>query len=231
MSNVAGSIVSSNPAYTSLWESAFPGEDVSDELAGLAIAAYERTILANRAPFQRWLKGEHGAMTAPEKRGALVFFGKGACANCHAGPALSQTKFYALGMPDMRGAGVIRPPGESLGRGDFVPGPETDFHFKVPQLYNLADSPFHGHGGTFESVREVVDYYADGRPARMLPDGTVTGQFHPLDLTAAEIDDLVAFLTNALRDPDLERYVPASVPSGGCIPANDPAARRDLGCD
>lgn len=231
LNGVAESIVATHPQYTELWDAAFPGKPVADEQAGLAIAAYERTILANRAPYQQWLKGDRSAMNPDEKRGAIVFFEKGECSNCHAGPALSQTAFYSLGMPDMRGPDVIGPPPDGRGRGEFVAGSDTDFRFKVPQLYNLVDSPFYGHGGTFESIREVVQYYDDGLPARMLPEGTVTRQFHPLDLTDDEIDDLVAFLTTALRDPDLDRYVPAAVPSGGCIPANDPEARRDLGCD
>lgn len=231
LNDVSASIVATDPEYRALWDAAFPGHPVSDELAGLAIAAYERTVLANRAPFQQWLKGDRSAMTPSEKRGAIVFFGKGTCSNCHAGPALSQTAFYSLGMPDMRGPDVLNPQSENRGRGEFVVGPDTDFRFKVPQLYNLVESPFYGHGGTFESIREVVQYYDDGRPARTLPEGTVTAQFHPLNLTEDEVDDLVAFLTTALRDPDLDRYVPPAVPSGGCIPANDAAARLDLGCD
>lgn len=88
-----------------------------------------------------------------------------------------------------------------------------------------------GHGSSFRSMREVVDYYAAGVPAVHLPPGRVTNQFHPLTLTRGQIDDLAAFLEGALRDPDLGRYQPPSVPSGGCIPANDPAARTDLGCN
>jgi cytochrome c peroxidase len=88
-----------------------------------------------------------------------------------------------------------------------------------------------GHGSSFRNMREIVDYYVAGVPDVSLPAGRVTNQFHPLTLTRQQIDDLVAFLETALRDPDLQRYQPAAVPSGGCIPANDPAARADLGCN
>jgi len=217
-------LIDDNPAYRALWDAVFPGEPVSDEKIGLAIAAYERTVLANRAPFQRWLKGETGAMTEPQKRGALVYFSDdAACSDCHTGPALASMAFYALGMPDM--------PGESsLGRGEFLGEEESVFKFKVPSLYNLADSPFLGHGGTFSSVAEVVDYYVTGVPEQSLPAGRVTDQFHPLTLTTGQVADLIEFVRGALRDPELDRYVPSSVPSGGCIPANDTQARADLGC-
>ena len=230
MDDVAQTVVGSNSEYRLLWDRVFPGEPISDEKAGLAIAAFERTVLASKSPFQRWLQGESNAMSKAQKRGALVFFGPGKCSDCHTGPALNSMAFYSLGMPDLSGPNVFRPPMESTGRGSFLNSPESKYTFKVPQLYNMNDSPFLGHGGTFCSVREVVDYYAIGVPERSLPAGTVTNQFHPLTLSAKEIADLVSFLRDALRDPNLMRYQPASVPSGGCIPANDPQARLDLGC-
>jgi cytochrome c peroxidase len=228
MDDLDGTILESNPTYVAMWNAVWPGEPVSLERMGLAIAAYERTLLANRAPFQRWLRGEFGAMSASEKEGAILFFGKAKCAECHTGPALNQMAFYALGMPDM--PGVASDSKTSAGRGGFT-GAEADRHtFKVPQLYNLADSPFLGHGGTFNSIRDVVEYYNAGIPAVALPPGRVTPQFRPLALTGREMDRLAAFLEHALRDPDLDRYVPSALPSGNCFPANDPEARQALGC-
>ena len=231
MDNASTSVVATNSEYQALWNQVFPGEPVSDEKVGLAIGAYERTIMASQAPFQRWLKGETNAMTSQEKRGALVFFGPSACSDCHTGPALSSMAFYALGMKDMAGPDVFNSPPEQLGRGEFLTTGTSDYKFKVPQLYNMIDSPFLGHGGTFKSIREVVDYYHRGIPEQNLPPGTVTDQFKPLVLTPDDLSDLTVFLTTALRDPDLGRYVPSSVPSGGCIPANDAQARIDLGCN
>ncbi|MFQ5569455.1 MAG: cytochrome-c peroxidase [Rhodothermales bacterium] len=230
MGDIKSSIVASHPTYTELWERVFPGEEVSVLRAGLAIAAFERTVLANKAPFQRWLKGDLEAMSAAEKRGAILFFDKANCESCHTGPPLNSVTFYALGMPDMAGPNIFGEVPETLGRGWFLQDPNEFYKFKIPQLYNLKDSPFYGHGGTFKSIREVVEYYNAGIPARTLPEGRLEPRFKPLGLTRAEIDDLVAFLTESLRDPDLMRYVPESLPSGNCTPVNDPVARIDLGC-
>ncbi len=223
MSDLDSSIVVNDATYSTLWEEAFPGEPVTLVNVGLAIAAYERTVMANRAPFQRWLRGEYNAMSDVEKRGALVFVGKGLCETCHTGPALSSMAFYALGMADLKG-----PP--DLGRGAFLGDPAEAYKFKVPQLYNMVDSPFLGHGGTFGTVREVVEYYNDAIPDIDVPPEVKAPRFQPLHLTQQEMDELVVFLEVSLRDPDLMRYQPASVPSGNCIPANDPVARADLGC-
>ena len=231
MDSIQNTVVTTLPEYTSLWERVFPGEEVSLEKAGLAIAAYERTLLTNKAPFQRWLKGELSAMTDAEKRGALVFFGKALCEVCHTGPALNQMDFYALGMKEMEGPDVLGAPKDlSKGRGDFLGDQSEDFKFKVPQLYNLVDSPFWGHGGTFRSMREIVEYYNDAVPDVAIPTDLVPSRFRPLDLTEQEISDLVVFLSVSLYDPDLERYSVTDLPSGNCTPANDPQARADLGC-
>lgn len=217
-------LISSHSTYSDLWQQAFGNDPVTIERVGLAIAAYERTVFANRSPWQRWLRGESRAMSAAQKRGAAVFFGPALCSDCHAGPALASMAFYALGMADMPGTPAHQ------GRGGFTGETDFEFTFKVPQLYNLTDAGFMGHGGTFRSIQEVVDYYVVGIPDVTLPEGRVTNQFHPLELTRDQIDDLVAFLAEALHDPDLMRYQPESVPSGGCIPANDLASRADLGC-
>jgi cytochrome c peroxidase len=229
MDSLQASPLATHPGYQALWTEAFPGEPISLERAGLAIAAYERTLLSNRAPFQRWLRGETVAMSDAEKRGALLFFDKAGCEVCHTGPALNQMAFYALGMPDMEGPGVIGL-AEPLGRGGFTGLSNEEYKFKVPQLYNLKDAPFYGHGGTFESLREVVEYYNDGIPAVSLPAGRAPVFFRALDLTEREVDDLTRFLSESLRDPDLARYAPDTLPSGNCTPANDLQARADLGC-
>ena len=43
--------------------------------------------------------------------------------------------------------------------------------------------------------------------------------------------DLAEFLEVSLRDPDLMRYEPTSLPSGLCVINNDETSKVDLGCD
>lgn len=204
------------------------------ENAGLAIAAYERTLLANEAPFQRWLRGDRDAMTTTQKRGAALFFGKGNCASCHKGPALNEMEFYALGMEDLNGVGIYGGVDSDTkkGRGGFTGKSEDMYKFKVPQLYNLKDSPFYGHGGTFRTIKEVIQYKNEAQAAQSnVPAGQLADEFVPLGLTDEEINALTAFLQNGLYDPDLERYLPASLPSGLCFPNNDDRSRREMGCN
>lgn len=202
--------------------------------AGLAIAAYERTLLSNQAPFQEWLRGDELAMSDAQKRGANLFFGDAGCASCHNGPALNDMNFYALGMPDLDGPGVYAgagAEGANKGRGGFT-GEDADMYkFKTPQLYNLKDSPFYGHGGTFNSVREVIEYKNNAVAANSnVPASQLSEAFVPLNLTDQEITDLVDFIENGLYDPNLMRYVPSDLPSGQCFPNNDAVSQVDQGC-
>lgn len=227
-----------NPAYDLLFSQAFPGlspeETVTREHAGLAIAAYERTLLPNQAPFQRWLRGDRGAMTQSEKEGAILFFGKAECSNCHNGPALANNEFFALGMKDLEGPGVIMLPDAPVaakGRGGFTNNPMDDYKFKVPQLYNLSDSKLYGHGASFYSVYDVIAYknIANSQNPNV-PASQLSEHFHPLNLTNAEIMDIANFIENALYDNNLMRYVPNQLPTGNCFPNGDTQSQLDLGC-
>lgn len=226
--------------YAEMFKAAFPGvpeaELYTRKFAGLAIAAYERTLLANQAPFQRWLKGQYSAMTDMEKRGAIVFFNQGNCVSCHTGPALNSMAFYALGMNDLYTDGssfnVHAGNAENLGRGGFTKRPEDMYKFKVPQLYNLKDSPQYGHGASFKSLKDLLDYKNKAiKQNSVVPESQLADEFLPLLLTPAQIDDLNAFITFGLRDPFLKRYQPDDLLSGNCIPNNDPKSRSDLGCE
>jgi len=230
-----------NLNYKVLFDKAFPESDPSIRYGqincGLAIAAYERIILANQAPFQLWLRGKTNALTDQEKRGAALFFGKANCASCHNGPNLANMEFYAIGMKDLFETtdityGANSESCENKGRYCFTKNDADLYKFKVPQLYNLADSPFYGHGASFRSIRDVVAYKNKGvKENPSVTDSQLAEQFKPLGLTESEIDDITAFIQNALRDPNLLRYQPLSVRSGHCIPNNDAASKVDLGCN
>lgn len=228
--------------YKDLFDAAFSdvaeNERYTKNNAALAIAAYERTLLANRSPWQDWLKGNSNALSDSEKKGAIAFFGKGKCYECHTGPALNDKDFHSFGMGDfenVNGALLlydVNIDNVKRGRGNFTNNPADDFKFKTPTLYNLIDNGFYGHGGTFTSIKEVISYKNEGNPQNTeVPTENLASQFGTINLTEEEIDNMTSFITNSLRDPELSRYVPGSINSGNCFPNNDYTSREDLGCD
>lgn len=228
-----------NTVYGQLFDSAFHG--VRSDLIyrrftmAKAIAAYERTVLTNQAPFQKWLKGDSNALTQNQLHGAYLFFDKAKCDKCHTGPALNSMSFHALGFDDMSGIDIIEkkdaPSDVTLGRGGYTNLEKDKFKFKVPQLYNLKNIEFLGHGGNFCSIEEIVRYKNEAISQNPnVSDKYLSLDFKPLHLNNKEIKALVDFIENALYDPNLKRYEPDSVPSGLCFPNADLLSKQHLHC-
>lgn len=231
------------PIYRDLYAKSFDLKTLNDPTqsvinVGLAIAAYERTLLANEAPFQRWLRGEYGAMNDTQKQGATLFFGKAQCYTCHNGPSLANMEFYALGMKNLTngkyGNAIVVNAGsdkaEHKGRGGFTGRAEDMNKFKVPQLYNLKDSPFYGHGASFTTIEQVITYKNKAvAENKSVLTSQLAAEFKPLNLNEQEIKELTTFIKEGLYDPNLKRYVPTSLPSGLAFPNNDTQSRKDLG--
>jgi len=228
------------PAYKQKYDDVFKDTPEEERYSlvntGLALGAWQRTLIPNQAPFQKWLKGDETAMTDMEKKGALLFFGKANCTTCHNGKALNSMEFHALGMNDMymNEETIYNTSAEdpfNLGRMSFSQDPADAYKFKVPQLYNLEDNPFYGHGSSFRTIKDVVNYYNNAVPQNVnVPSTQLAAEFKPLGLSEEEVDQLTSFLTHALRDQNLERYTPDAIPSGNCFPFNDPVSKAELNC-
>lgn len=240
--HIDSEFVAQYPEYQQLFDAAYPNlppsERVTTITAGLAIAAYERTLLANRSPFQRWLNGDYDAMTPQQRFGALYFFGQAECVRCHTGPALSSMDFYALGMNDLNlsshnniyNTSSSQP--EHKGRGGFTGKIEDMYKFKVPQIYNLKNTPFYGHGASFSNISDIVRYKNNATAENPnVPESQLAAEFKPLNLTEKQIKAIADFIENALNDPDLSRYVPNILPTNQCFPNNDEFTKQDLGCN
>ena len=164
-------------------------------------------------------------------------------ASCHGGPLLGGSGFANAGVPQL-GPGTPESPPLDRGRGDLPTQNFYEFAFRVPPLRNVELTAPYMHDGAFPTLAAVVRHYNDvpqtlasydvTQQAPALRDSyhgdaaTVDSVLHTLDfrlrtrldLTDAEMDDLVAFL-ESLTDPsarDLTSLIPASVPSGLPVP-------------
>ncbi|MEQ1893373.1 MAG: cytochrome c peroxidase, partial [Planctomycetota bacterium] len=75
---------------------------------GLSVMLYERTLIADATPFDRWMEG-NGAFVnrfgAAELEGLNLFVNKGRCVNCHGGPELTNASIRN----SQAGANVVEP--------------------------------------------------------------------------------------------------------------------------
>lgn len=172
------------PAYHELFTAAFGTPAIDAPRIATAIAAFERTIIADNTPFDRYMRGEEAALGPEAKRGLALFVGKANCIACHSGPNFTDDSFHNLGTKDA-----------DRGRAAIEAGALAERAFKTPGLRNTALTGPYLHDGSEASLEAVVRFYSRGGDAPT-PDPLM----RKLDLTDQEVADVVAFL-GALTDP------------------------------
>ena len=209
------------PAYVDLFNKAYSGEADSVTIENLqtSIAAFERTLISNNSPFDKYAAGQFDALTGQQRRGLDLFRSASTrCFECHAAPTFGNDNFFVTGVPDLDGQE------HDAGRAG-VSNDGLDGAFKAPSLRNVALSAPYMHNGAFATLEAVVDFYAKGG-------GTEQGikvdrHIGKIELSAQEKEDLVAFLY-ALTDESAMPEIPTSVPSGLPVVEQYPNAAREV---
>lgn len=179
-----------NKTYTVLFEQSFRDGITADNLAR-SIAEYERTLIADDSPVDRFMQAEFTALTDSARRGKWIFESSGRCWRCHSGANFTDEKFHNTGV-----SWGASPP--DLGRFE-VTAIETDRGaFKTPSLRNVALTAPYMHDGSMDTLRDVVEFYRDGGIANPHRDPLM----QPVELSERDIHDLVAFL-DALTSNEL----------------------------
>ncbi len=199
------------PGYVDLFKKSFPGRNgssISMQTVTYAIGAFERTLISNNSRFDKYTRGEVQALSPQERRGLNVFRSlKTRCFECHNFPTFANPDFKVVGVPD------VDPENPDLGRGEFD-GEGYNRAFKVPTLRNIALTAPYMHNGVFETLEEVIDFYADGGgPGQGLDVPNLDDKIRKFKLTDQEKQALIAFL-HSLTDESNKPEIPKNVPSG-----------------
>lgn len=190
------------PTYKKEFNAVF-GTDATPVAVADAIAAYERTLVARHAPFQRYVNGDRHAINAAAKRGFALFRGKAKCIMCHTPPTLTDNQFHNIGVPQ------VGPLATDEGRFAVTKNPADKGAFKTPSLYNSGSLAFLMHDGAFSNLSQVVAHYNQGGNPKDLNQSKL---IFPLKLSKKEQSDLIAFL-NSLTDKSLDAISkPADMP-------------------
>ena len=195
------------PEYVSLFEEAFGNEDaVTYENVQNSIAAFERSLVTNNAPFDRYAAGDITALTAAQRRGLGIFRSAGTrCFECHSAPTFFGQFIFCHRCTDL--------PGQVHDTGRLqVESTSLDGAFRAPTLRNIALTAPYMHNGAFATLEEVVDFYAKGGGR---DDGIENIDMHVIgfELIEQEKADLVAFMYALTDESNLPEF-PESVPSG-----------------
>jgi cytochrome c peroxidase len=155
-----------------------------------AIAAFERTLISGRSPFDAYVfGGEHAAMPAEAKRGMALFFSQRVgCARCHSGFN------FAGNWRDSQGA---------TGPASFANNGTSTAPVRVPTLRNIALTAPYMHDGRFATLDEVLGHYS-GLARRRSAGERLDSRLPHTPLSDSERAELHAFL-DSLTDESFVR--------------------------
>ena len=229
--------LAASPVYQRLFAAAFPPpppadahEDGIEPLVttanvALALAAFQRSIVSFRSPYDRYrFHGDEAALTPAARRGMAIFFSRrGRCGGCHLGHTVSTDLglnldggskastspvsdppvflFHNTGLYDL--PGPMPYPADNTGKHAHTGKLEDAGRFRIPSLRNVAVTAPYMHDGSIAALGEVLDHYVAGGRA---PNPQQSESIQPLTLRDDERRDLIAFLQSLtdealLRDP------------------------------
>ena len=199
--------VDEEPRYDELLEATFGDTEVTSDRISKALAQFVRSIVSTTAKYDEGRAQVDGILdpfpnfSASENAGKELFYappplGGLGCAHCHG----SDAQVANLAISNGLDATVT-----DAGYGEVSGVPRDQGTFKVPSLRNIAVTGPYMHDGRFNTLDEVLTHYSDNIQFHetLLPFLTTgDGGVRPLDLTATERADLLAFL-NTLTDTKL----------------------------
>ena len=151
--------------YQEMFAEAYPGvTKYNIAHVANALAEFQRyQFLAVNTPWDLYLRGRKELMSERMKRGAVIFFDKGQCVNCHTGSHLSSFGFQNVMVPHI---GPGKTNGDDLGLAEVTGNPAHIYQFRVPPLRNAGLTPPYMHNGYFKNMWDVVVHY--NHPMRAL---------------------------------------------------------------
>jgi cytochrome c peroxidase len=191
-----------DPQYAVAFAAAFPPQRAPQQPARgavtfdhvvKAIAAFERTLISGRSPFDRYVfSGEHTALPEEAKRGMALFFSREiGCAQCHAG---------------FNFAGNWRDTQGETGRPSFATDGTSATPLRVPTLRNIALTAPYMHDGHFGSLEEVIGHYSRLGEQAQAHRGRQDPRLPQRPLSLSERAELIAFLTSLTDEAFVQRF-------------------------
>lgn len=203
--------ITSNPIYIDMFKQAF-GQDSDFSLQQIytALTAFQTSLISLNSRYDQYAHGYHQALSEREIAGLNVFRSFVArCAECHQPPLFTNNQIAVIGAPEPEGL-------------EFDKGAELTYNarklrgaFKVPTLRNIVKTPPYMHSGRYETLRESIQFYNDGR-GNAIPEGEelyLHWHISSPNLTDEEVDLIVEFL-GTLTDESLTPKIPEQLPSG-----------------
>jgi cytochrome c peroxidase len=187
-------VLSTNPTYPDLFVRAFGDGEITAARIAFALGTYQRTLISDQTPFDRFRAGDATALTPGQLQGFNEFQAH-SCAACHrvVNDLFTDFSFRNIG---------LRPTTEDPGRQSISGNAADRGKFKVPGLRNVGLKRTFMHNGMFQSLTQVIQFYAraPGAPAQF-PDNRDPLMNAIVPLPPQDAGAIQDFLQNALTDP------------------------------
>lgn len=229
------------PDYLPFFYAAYPALKNQDEITiaqiANALAAFVATEWrSDKTPFDAYLRGDDTALTAQQRRGMDVFYGKAGCSLCHSGPFQTDHRFYNVANPLWRLDADLSNDltGLHRDRADFTGQPRDQYRRRTPSLRNVSATAPYGHAGSFATLDGFLRHHLDPvsglnrMTAELSRENAIadsvsvaveamikTVELVPVVLSATEFDDLRSFLDGLTEEESLSGSLgrPKEVPS------------------
>lgn len=175
-----------DPAYKQALLKAYGDTKFSSERILGSMAQFMYTLISANSKYDRVTRDHTETFTPVEEKGYTLF--KQKCASCHKGALFTDESFRNVGFP--KHPDVV----EEAGRGR-VTGNNDDLHrFRVPSLRNIEYTAPYGSFGQFASLKEVLDFFANGVTDYPNLDPILKNNNKKIPLTEEEKEALIAFM-------------------------------------
>jgi cytochrome c peroxidase len=203
------------PEYRKRFGKVFPdvaaGGPITFDEFGFAIAEFEFTLVSADAPIDEFARGRKNAMTDSQKKGALLFFGKAECSQCHKVSGASNEMFsdfapHVIGVPQIVpsvGNVTFDGPGQNEDFGlEQITGNASDrYKFRTSPIRNVALQPAFFHNGAFTRLEDAIRHHLDVFASALNYDPVAAGVAPDLRGPTGPIDPVLARLDPILRTP------------------------------
>jgi cytochrome c peroxidase len=150
--------VAGKPAYLKAFQELFK-DGVTQQNIQIAIAEFEKTLITENAPFDRYLKGDQSALSEQALKGYETFKRVG-CISCHTGPGAGGGQFKKMSLFGDYFKDRGERSKEDNGRFNVTQRPQDMQVFKVPLLRNVAVTGPYYHDGTVKTLDEAINKMA-----------------------------------------------------------------------
>lgn len=157
-----------------------PAREISSSSLTYALEIYISSLVSAPSPFDQWIAGDEAAISEEAKKGFDLFNSTARCATCHMSWRFTDGALHDIGLATGTVAGQAQ-----------TPSTFQVLEFKTPGLREVGKRWPYMHGGSLDSLTDVLAFYNRGgdveRPSK-------SKDIQALNLSTQELSALQEFL-------------------------------------